>query len=107
MTDIVNRGAPSLTIKKQVRARGSCPNCDIILDVDAEEVDIGHIIKCEGCGNNTYYPFERPWYRRGKLIAGYFVSLIVAFILGIASNYVYDRLKAGAENSSASSIKKG
>jgi hypothetical protein len=107
MTDIVNRGAPNLTIKKQIRARVSCPNCDAMLDLDAEEVDIGHIIKCDSCEKNTYYPFERPWYRRRKLIVGYVLSLIVAFILGLAVNYVYDLLKSRADSAPAQSTKKG
>ncbi len=84
MTDIVNRGAPHLTLKKQIHARVPCPNCDATLDLDADEVDIGHIIKCVECDKKTYYPFERPWYRRGKLFIGYLLSLVVAFALGIA-----------------------
>ncbi len=107
MTDIVNRGAPNLSIKKQIRARVSCPNCDVMLDLDAEEVDIGHIIKCDDCSKNTYYPFERPWYRRRKLIVGYALSLTVSFLLGLAVNYVYDFLKQGATNAPAQSTRKG
>lgn len=94
MTEIVNRGTPNLAIKRQVRVELSCPNCDHTLDLDGDEVDIGHTVKCDSCGKKTYYPFERPWYRRGKLIAGYIGSIVVAFLLGLATNYAYDQLKA-------------
>lgn len=107
MTDIVNRGIPKLTIRKQLRASVSCPNCDQMLDVDADDVDIGHIVKCDGCKKNTYYPFEQPWYRRRKLIFGYVGSLLVAFILGLGVNYVYDHIKSSADSVSAQSTKKG
>jgi uncharacterized paraquat-inducible protein A len=106
MTEIVNRGTPNLAIKKQVRVRVSCPNCDATLDLDADEVDIGHIVKCDGCGKNTYYPFERPWYRRGKLILGYIASLLVAFLLGLFTNYVYDHIKSDKPKATEQSIKK-
>ena len=107
MTEIVNRGAPNLVIKKQVRARVSCPNCDEMLDMDAEEVDIGHIIKCDKCTKKTYYPFERPWYRKRKLFRGFVLSLLVAFAIGLGVNYAYDYLKRSAGIGSAHSLKKG
>lgn len=106
MTEIVNRGTPDLSIKRQVRVRISCPNCDSTLDLDANEVDIGHTVKCDVCGKKTYYPFERPWYRRTKLIFGYVASLIVAFLLGLTTNYVYDHLKTSAAKSAAPNGKK-
>ncbi len=93
MTEIVNRGTPNLSVKREVRVRVSCPNCDGTLDLNADEVDIGHVVKCDNCQQKTYYPFERPWYRRGKLIAGYVLSLMVAFLLGLLTNYAYDELK--------------
>jgi ribosomal protein L37E len=101
MTEIVNRGTPNLAIKRQVRVHLSCPNCDHTLDLDGNEVDIGHTVKCDSCGKKTYYPFERPWYRRGRLIVGYIASLCVAFLLGLATNYAYDQLKAAEKTTTA------
>jgi uncharacterized paraquat-inducible protein A len=101
MTEIVNRGTPNLAVKRQVRVNLPCPNCDHTLDLDGNEVDIGHTVKCDLCGTKTYYPFERPWYRRTKLIFGYIVSLIVAFLLGLATNYAYDHLKSPEKTANA------
>lgn len=89
MTDIVNTGTPSLTLRKEIRARLNCPNCDAMLDLDANSVDVGHIIRCGTCEKKTYYPFERPWYRRRKLIVGYALSIVVSFIVGLSVNYAY------------------
>jgi hypothetical protein len=92
MSSIVNTGSPSLILKKQLRARLSCPNCDSTFDLDADAVDIGHIIRCDECEKKTYYPFERPWYRRRKLVLGYIASLIVSFVVGIAVNFAYAKI---------------
>jgi len=92
MSSIINTGIPALTLKKEVRARLSCPNCEGVLDLDATAVNWGHVIKCDLCEKKTYYPFERPWYRRRKLIFGYIGSIIVSFIVGLAVNFVYEHL---------------
>ena len=100
MTEIVNRGAPNLTVKKMLRAEIACPNCTCLMGLDADDVDLGHVVKCSSCDKNTYYPFERPWYRRRKLIAGYVLSILISFALGLLGNFVYDsafRRDASAE----------
>lgn len=62
------------------------------MNLDANDVDIGHVIQCAKCGKNTYYPFEKPWYKKAKLVTGYGFSLITSFLLGIGSNYAYQKL---------------
>jgi hypothetical protein len=94
MTEIINRGEPKLTLKKVISAQINCPNCDGMLELDASQVDIGHVIKCGACNQKTYYPFERPWYRRQRLIWGYVASILGSFVLGLVVNYAYDWLKA-------------
>lgn len=104
MTTVVNRGQPALRIKKEVTAIVNCPNCNDPMNLDANDVDIGHIIQCAKCSKNTYYPFEKPWYRKTKLVAGYVLSLIVSFLLGIGSNFAYQKLtenKSPAETQEA------
>lgn len=77
------------------------------MELDANEVDIGHVVKCGKCKRLTYYPFERPWYRRRKLIIGYFLSLLVSFALGLLGNYIYDRyMKAESATSMPQSERK-
>jgi ribosomal protein L37AE/L43A len=88
MSEIVNKGLPSLEIKKQIKVEISCPNCDNTIVLNANDVDIGHIIKCSKCNSKTYYPFEKPWYRKRKLIALYIISIVISFMIGLASNYV-------------------
>ena len=29
----------------------SCPECDNLLDVDAEEIEVGEVVVCEECGS--------------------------------------------------------
>lgn len=62
------------------------------MNLDANDVDIGHIIQCAKCKKNTYYPFEKPWYKKSKLVLGYVLSLTVSFLLGIGSNFAYQKL---------------
>lgn len=92
MTTVVNRGQPALRIKREVTAIVNCPNCNDPMNLDANDVDIGHIIQCAKCTKNTYYPFEKPWYRKTKLVFGYILSLIASFLLGIGSNFAYQKL---------------
>jgi hypothetical protein len=96
VTTIVNRGAPNLTLKRPLQAHVTCPNCNEMMEIDANDVDIGNIVKCEQCNTNTYYPFEKPWYRRGKLLVGFALSIALSFVLGLTVNYTYDTItKAG------------
>lgn len=97
MTTIVNRGQPALQIKREVKAIVNCPNCSDPMNLDANDVDIGHIIKCSKCSQNTYYPFEKPWYRKSKLVMGYIASLIISFALGIGSNFAFQKLTEAAK----------
>ncbi len=92
MSEIVNRGAPDLTLKRHITAEVTCPNCTNLMKLNADIIDLGHIISCDSCQKNTYYPFEKPWFRRRRLIVGYIVSICVAFIIGIASNYAFSKL---------------
>jgi len=92
MTTIVNRGQPALRIKRELKAIVNCPNCNDPMNLDANDVDIGHIIQCAKCTKNTYYPFEKPWYRKSKLVVGYVLSLLVSFLLGIGSNFAFQKL---------------
>ena len=92
MTTVVNRGQPALQIKREVKAIVNCPNCNDPMNLDANDVDLGHIIQCAKCRQNTYYPFEKPWYQKTKLVAGYIVSLLVSFVLGIGSNFAYQKI---------------
>ena len=91
-SNIINQGEPNLTIKRELKAEINCPNCDELITLDAEKVDKGNIIRCSHCEKNTYYPFDRPWYQRRKLIIGYIISLVVTFLVGLAINGVYDWL---------------
>ena len=91
-SQIVNFGAPKLTIKKEVKAEITCPNCNEKITVDAGDVDIGHIIACSSCSHKTYYPFEKPIYKKGKLIVGYILSMIVTFILGLFVDYTSNEM---------------
>lgn len=92
MSEIVSTGSPQLTYKKEVRARINCPNCNEVMHFDPTEVDIGNIVKCDKCEKLTYYPFEKPWYRKTKVIVGFIFSNIVAFIIGILVNYAYTKV---------------
>ena len=62
------------------------------MNLDADDVDLGHIIQCAECQKNTYYPFEKPWYQKTKLVVGYILSLIISFVLGIGSNFAFQKL---------------
>jgi len=72
------------------------------MELDPSDVDIGHIIRCTSCEKATYYPFERPWYKRKKLIWGYVASIGLSFLVGMITNYAYDAVKTarGTENPS-------
>jgi hypothetical protein len=107
MTIILNQGTPSLTLQKQLRAKINCPNCQQLLDLDAHTVDVGHVIQCGACNKNTYYPFERPWYRRRRLILGYVLSLLTSFLLGLLVNYAYDRMSSGRDQASVTPSSEG
>lgn len=82
MAQIVNRGKPGYSLKKRQTVEVNCPNCDHIMSLDPEEVDIGHIVKCEGCDTKTYYPFEKPWYRKTRVILIWVVSVVISFMIG-------------------------
>ena len=96
---IVNDGSPKLTIWKEVKAEITCPNCSEKITVNANDVDIGHIIECSACSKKTYYPFEKPLYKKGKLIVGYISSLLVTFILGLSTNYISGEIFGDKESS--------
>ena len=93
MDVIIDSSRPALKISKIIKAEINCPNCDAKMSFDGNEVDIGNIVLCKECKTKTYYPFEKPWYRHGKLIIGYILSLIVTFLLGLGTNYIYDVIK--------------
>jgi len=93
MTQIVNAGTPGLTYAKHVQAKINCPNCHKQMTLDANSVDIGNVIQCVDCGHNTYYPFQKPWNRRGKEILIYLVSIVVSFMVGLFTNFAYDAWK--------------
>ena len=44
---------------------------------DPEKVDIGNIVKCDKCQKLTYYPFDKPWYKKRRLLMGYIISIII------------------------------
>ena len=93
MTQIVNTGTPGLTYAKHIEAKITCPNCQKQMSMDADSVDFGNVIQCLDCGHNTYYPFQKPWNRRGKDLAYYVASLVASFIVGFFTNYAYDAWK--------------
>jgi uncharacterized paraquat-inducible protein A len=93
MTSIVNQGKPVLKVQKRLTAIISCPNCNELMAMDSDDVDIGNIVKCSCCKKKTYYPFDKPWYRKTKLIFSYLISVIAAFLIGFATNIVSDKYK--------------
>ena len=93
MTSIVNRGKPAIQVKRELTASVNCPNCQAIMGLDATDVDIGNIIQCSKCKKKTYYPFEKPWYRKAKNITFYIFSVVVSYFIGIASSVSYDVYK--------------
>lgn len=93
MTSIVNQGKPVLKVQRSLTAIISCPNCNELMAMDSDNVDIGNIVKCSYCKKKTYYPFDKPWYRKTKLILSYLVSVIVAFSIGFATNIAFDKYK--------------
>ena len=106
MTTIVNRGQPALQIKREVKAIVPCPNCNAPMSLDANDVDIGHIIECAKCGKNTYYPFEKLWYQKTRLVVGYLLSIFVSFLLGIGSNFAYQKLTESKSTTAAQATEK-
>ena len=106
MTPVVNRGQPALQLKRGITATLNCPNCNDPMNLDANDVDKGHIIKCVTCSRNTYYPFEKPWYQKTKLVAGYSLSIFVSFVLGIGSNFAYQWLTESKFTTAAQVLEK-
>ncbi len=90
---ILNLGYPTLTYRKQIRVSVSCPNCQEQMHFDPGDVDLGNIVSCEKCKTKTYYPFEKPWYKKTKLVICYILSLIVTFLLGLLTNFISNRIE--------------
>ena len=90
MSGVVSRSKPDLKLREELRAEIGCPNCDNVFDLDANEVERGYTIECENCGNRTYHPFDKPWYKRKKLFWGYVASVLVSLVVGFLSNAAWD-----------------
>jgi uncharacterized paraquat-inducible protein A len=93
MTSIVNQGKPVLKVQKRLTATISCPNCNDLMTMDSNDIDIGNTIKCSNCKNKTYYPFNKPWHRKTKLIVTYLLSVIIALVIGNTTNIAFDKYK--------------
>lgn len=105
-SSVVNPSKPVLTVRKHLTVSVSCPGCNESMSFDAQDVDIGNIVKCSACLNKTYYPFDKPWYRNTKLIFGYFISIVVSFVIGLGTNYIYDKYKNHNSVSHEDTLKK-
>ena len=82
---------PALTVKPK-QARLDCPNCDNVLEVELNSVDIGNIVKCGKCGKSTYYPFNKPWYRMWRAILLWLSTLFAGIIIGYFGNRLLDHI---------------
>lgn len=89
---IVRDQRPPFRVQTQRRSKIPCPNCQEEIVVDAKSVDRGYTIECHGCGQKTYYPFDRPLRMRGKILGVWIFWGVITFSLGIASTAAYNYL---------------